>query len=89
MHPTWKMACSRRKYSTMNKRYIKMLSGLVVGAILGYLYYYYIGCASGTCAITSNPFISTAYGAMMGLVFMWPAKEKDEKTDDGENTQTI
>ena len=72
-----------------NKRYIKMLSGLVVGAILGYLYYYYIGCASGTCAITSNPYNSTAYGAMMGLVFMWPAKQKDEKTDDGQNTQAI
>jgi len=58
----------------MNKRYMKMLSGLALGAVLGYLYYYYIGCASGSCAITSNPFISTAYGAMMGLVFMWPGK---------------
>jgi len=66
-----------------------MLSGLAVGAIFGFLYYYYIGCASGSCAITSNPYISTAYGAMMGLVFMWPAKEKDEKTDGGENTQTV
>ncbi len=66
-----------------------MLSGLAVGAILGYLYYYYIGCASGTCAITSNPYISTAYGAMMGLVLMWPAKEKEEKTDDEEHTQPV
>ncbi|MCF7825050.1 MAG: DUF6132 family protein [Candidatus Marinimicrobia bacterium] len=73
----------------MNKRYTKMLSGLAIGAVLGYLYYYYIGCASGTCAITSNPYISTAYGAMMGLVFMWPAKEKDSASDDKENTQTI
>jgi hypothetical protein len=73
----------------MNKRYIKMLSGLAVGAIFGFLYYYYIGCASGSCAITSNPYISTGYGAMMGLVFMWPTKEKDVKTDDGENAQTV
>ncbi len=73
----------------MNKRYIKMLSGLVVGAVFGYLYYYYIGCASGSCAITSNPYISTGYGAMMGLVFMWPAKEKDVKSDDQEHTQTV
>jgi len=73
----------------MNKRYIKMLSGLAVGAILGYLYYYYIGCASGTCAITSNPFISTGYGAMIGLIFMWPAKQKDTGSDDGEETQTV
>ena len=74
----------------MNKRYIKMLSGLVAGAILGYLYYYYIGCASGTCAITSNPYNSTAYGAIIGLVFMWPPKDKkDTGKDDGEKTQTV
>jgi len=40
--------------------------GVVVGAIAGYLYYFYIGCASGTCAITSKPFNSTLYGAAMG-----------------------
>ncbi|HWS59880.1 MAG TPA: DUF6132 family protein [Flavobacterium sp.] len=44
--------------------------GIVVGAIAGYLYYYYVGCASGSCAITSKPLNSTLYGAAMGgLVF--------------------
>jgi hypothetical protein len=44
--------------------------GIVVGAIAGYLYYFYLGCASGTCAITSKPLNSTLYGALMGgLVF--------------------
>ena len=44
--------------------------GVVVGAIAGYLYYYYVGCASGTCSITSKPLNSTLYGAAMGgLVF--------------------
>jgi hypothetical protein len=33
--------------------------GIVVGAIAGYLYYFYVGCASGTCAITSKPLNST------------------------------
>lgn len=40
--------------------------GVVLGAVGGYLYYHYIGCASGTCAITSKPLNSTAYGAVMG-----------------------
>ncbi|MFM9944171.1 MAG: DUF6132 family protein [Bacteroidia bacterium] len=40
--------------------------GISIGAILGYLYYYYVGCASGTCAITSKPLNSTLYGSMMG-----------------------
>ncbi len=40
--------------------------GMVLGAAGGYLYYHFVGCASGTCAITSNPWISTLYGSMMG-----------------------
>ncbi len=40
--------------------------GVIVGAIGGYLYYHFVGCASGTCAITSKPVNSTLYGAMMG-----------------------
>ena len=40
--------------------------GVIIGSIAGYLYYYFVGCSSGTCAITSNPINSTLYGAMMG-----------------------
>ena len=56
-----------------------MLSGTALGALLGFAYYFFIGCKSGTCAITSNPYISTAYGAVIGLVFMWPEKEKNQE----------
>ncbi len=37
------------------------------GAVLGFLYYKFIGCATGACPITSNPIISTLYGALIGL----------------------
>jgi hypothetical protein len=40
--------------------------GIGIGAISGYLYYHYVGCVSGTCAITSKPLNSIAYGAFMG-----------------------
>ena len=55
----------------MTKKAIIITSiGIVVGAIAGYLYYFYVGCVSGTCAITSKPLNSTLYGALMGgLVF--------------------
>ena len=46
------------------------LIGIIAGAIGGYLYYHYVGCASGTCAITSKPINSTLYGAMMGGLFL-------------------
>ncbi len=51
----------------MNKKAIIITGiGVVIGAIAGYVYYFYIGCASGTCAITSKPLNSTLYGAVMG-----------------------
>lgn len=44
--------------------------GIGIGAIAGYLYYHFVGCASGSCAITSKPLNSTLYGSLMGgLVF--------------------
>lgn len=47
-------------------KYKFTIAGLILGAIAGYLYYYFVGCASGTCLITSKPINSTLYGALMG-----------------------
>jgi hypothetical protein len=45
-------------------------TGIIIGAVAGYLYYHFVGCSSGTCAITSKPLNSTLYGSLMGgLVF--------------------
>ena len=40
--------------------------GVAIGLIAGYAYYHFVGCASGTCAITSKPINSTLYGGLMG-----------------------
>lgn len=48
---------------------IKFIVFSVIGGFLGYLYYKKIGCASGTCPITSNPYASIIYGATMGILF--------------------
>ena len=50
-------------------KYKITLIGILVGGIGGYLYYFYVGCASGTCAITSKPLNSSVYGAFMGGLF--------------------
>ncbi|HEY4797864.1 MAG TPA: DUF6132 family protein [Bacteroidia bacterium] len=49
-------------------KYKLTILGLVIGGVAGYLYYYFVGCASGTCAITSRPLNSTIYGAVMGAL---------------------
>lgn len=51
------------------KKYKLTLIGTIIGAIGGYAYYYFIGCSSGSCAITSSPIISTLYGVLMGGLF--------------------
>ncbi|CAN5369758.1 hypothetical protein BH09BAC5_BH09BAC5_21920 [soil metagenome] len=53
------------------------LIGILIGAIAGYLYYHFVGCASGTCMITSKPINSTLYGGLMGgLLFTSFKKDK-------------
>lgn len=60
----------------INKNKLSVI-GIVIGAIAGFLYWNFIGCASGTCMITSKPINSTLYGALMGyLIFNIFKKEK-------------
>lgn len=50
----------------MNRRWAIILGIGVIGAIAGWLYWKYVGCASGSCGITSDPLNSTLYGGVMG-----------------------
>ena len=44
----------------------KPASALIIGGAIGFLYYHFVGCASGSCGITSNPFSSILFGAAIG-----------------------
>ena len=64
------------------KRYLPMMILAVVGAIAGFLYYRLVGCASGACPITSNPYISTVYGGVIGTLIGYivtPGKKKEDQ----------
>jgi xanthine/uracil permease len=64
----------------LKKHYLKIL-GVVIGAISGYAYYYFIGCTSGACPITSNPYISIIYGALLGYLLFDMFKKKEHETN--------
>ena len=51
------------------KRNISYIAGIILGSIAGYLYYRLVGCDGG-CMIASNPFFSTAYGALLGILLV-------------------
>lgn len=49
----------------INRNFLTII-GVFAGSLAGYLYWHFIGCNTGTCAITSKPINSTVYGAIMG-----------------------
>jgi hypothetical protein len=63
--------------------YLLTIIGVAVGALGGFLYWNFVGCSSGTCAITSVWYNSTAYGALMGGLLVnsfGKDKKKEEKS---------
>lgn len=50
---------------------IRFVAGIALGAFLGFLYYRFVGCRTGMCPITSNPFSSIIFGAVLGGLMAW------------------
>jgi hypothetical protein len=62
------------------KNYLPII-GIFVGAIVGYFYWKEVGCASGTCMISSKPLNSLLYFAVLGfLVFSMFKKDSKNVT---------
>ncbi len=47
----------------------RLVISILIGGLLGFAYYKLIGCSLGACPLTSNPWISTLYGSLIGVVF--------------------
>jgi hypothetical protein len=45
---------------------LPIIIGVAVGGVGGYFFYRYVGCKSGACMITGNPYLSTIYGMLLG-----------------------
>lgn len=63
-----------------NRKPVKYAFGILAGAGLGFLYYYFIGCNSGTCPITSNPYNTVMIGGLMGFIWVFsPGRSTKEE----------
>jgi len=47
---------------------MKVFLFAAVGALLGFAYHRLVGCRTGACPITANPYVSTIYGALVGFL---------------------
>lgn len=78
--------CSVKSPKEILKNYKTEIIGGTLGAIAGLAYWFFVGCESGTCAITSSPLNSTLYGTVMGVlaagIFQ---KDKSNKTNQQKN----
>lgn len=59
---------------------LKKVLPVAAGAVLGFSYYYFIGC-NGSCPLSGNPYISTIYGAGLGLLWALPLNSKKENNE--------
>jgi xanthine/uracil permease len=51
----------------------------MVGATAGFIYWYHVGCNSGTCSITSSPINSAVYGGVMAILLVNVFDKQKEK----------
>lgn len=63
---------------SISKTLRNTLLGIGLGALAGFLYWNFVGCSSGHCAIQSVWYNSTAYGAVMGglIINSFSSKKK-------------
>ena len=65
----------------INRIDLKRLAiGVVLGAMGGFAYYYFIGCSSGSCPLSSNPYLMTVWGIFFGGVLFFK-QTKAEKAE--------
>ena len=73
----------------LSKHWVR-IAGVATGTLGGYLYYHFIGCVSGTCPITSNPYNMMMDGAVLcyllfELIFDAVTKQKLKRISEVSN----
>ena len=76
---------------TLKQKLIFRIALTIVGFAGGFLYWHYVGCASGTCPIQSKWYLSSLYGAVIGYLisglFIKDKSKKELKSDANSETK--
>ena len=43
---------------------------IIIGGSVGFLYHHFVGCSTGKCGITSNPYLSVLWGSALGYLLV-------------------
>jgi hypothetical protein len=62
-----------KRFSFLNKKLfglirVRVLVGAFAGLLIGLLYFHFFGCRTNSCAITSNPLITSAFFMVFGIL---------------------
>lgn len=68
--------------ATLARRHWRLLAGGALGAAGGAAYAHFIGCHTGTCAITSNVWTAAAFFGFTGSVIAAPGSAQDPPAPD-------
>jgi len=52
--------------AVFKKMLLRVIIGVIIGGLAGFLYYQFVGCRTGSCPITSNPLSSVIFVAIFG-----------------------
>lgn len=66
----------------------KIIVGMVIGIVGGYFYYREIGCKSGSCPLTSSPWLSMLWGGAMGYLIGGMLPQRKNQTPDNQDNNT-
>ncbi len=83
------MEAATVKQNPTIRRIASKLLPLALGAAGGYGYWYFIGCSSGSCPITSTWHTSTLYGLLVGASWLLPGPKRSKKTAAADVTPTL
>jgi len=70
------------------KKYLPEIAGTLIGATGGFLYWKFVGCVSGTCAIKSNWYLMVPWGMILGYLVGSMAGDYFRKKRSGKTTES-